>query len=265
MLVTRPHPRLAGIVSEAVQGGVNLVQLRDKDGRPPSDLLGIVRELRGLFSVERARIVVNGPPDLAIDDVIEAGADGIHLPEAAPLRVACRHLAGRSVHSTGAALRAETEGASYLVFGTVFDSPSHPGQEPAGIEALRRVCRVVSLPVLAIGGVTPANTLECVAAGAAGVAVLSPVMDAESPRQVADRYREALGIRVSSMVEATINGKSVTLEEPLTIREFLRTRGLHEQIVVVEHNREIVPRDRYGEVTLRSDDVVEIVQMTAGG
>ena len=63
----------------------------------------------------------------------------------------------------------------------------------------------------------------------------------------------------------TVNGKHVELDEPMTIAEFLAKKGLHAKIVVVEHNREIVPRERYGEVLLGGGDELEIVQMMAGG
>lgn len=66
-------------------------------------------------------------------------------------------------------------------------------------------------------------------------------------------------------MELTINGKSVTLEGPTTIADFLNRRGLNPKTVVVEHNGEILARDRYADVTLRAGDVVEIVQMMAGG
>jgi len=66
-------------------------------------------------------------------------------------------------------------------------------------------------------------------------------------------------------MQLTINGKHVEIEQPLTIRELLVSKGLHERIVVVEHNREIVPRDRYGDVIVGGGDNLEIVQMMAGG
>jgi thiamine biosynthesis protein ThiS len=67
------------------------------------------------------------------------------------------------------------------------------------------------------------------------------------------------------MIALTINGRDVQLANPMTIRELLASKGLHEKIVVVEHNREIVPRERYDDVVVRADDDLEIVQMMAGG
>ena len=67
------------------------------------------------------------------------------------------------------------------------------------------------------------------------------------------------------MISLTINGRDVRLDKPMTIAELLASKGLTPKIVVVEHNREIVPRERYDDVVLRADDNVEIVQMMAGG
>ena len=67
------------------------------------------------------------------------------------------------------------------------------------------------------------------------------------------------------MISLTINGRGVELAEPATIAQLLAAKGLHAKIVVVERNREIVPRERYGDVVLRAGDDLEIVQMMAGG
>lgn len=67
------------------------------------------------------------------------------------------------------------------------------------------------------------------------------------------------------MLQLTVNGKPVTIERPMSVAEFLAARGLHERMVVVEHNREIVARPQFGETLLQGGDEVEIVQMMAGG
>lgn len=67
------------------------------------------------------------------------------------------------------------------------------------------------------------------------------------------------------MIALTINGRGVQMAEPLTIAQLLDSKNLHAKIVVVEHNREIVPRERYDDVVLSAGDDVEIVQMMAGG
>src|SRR6266849_6728145 len=109
---------------------------------------------------------------------LAAGAAGVNLPENdLPVAVARAlmggRLVGRSVHSLESALRAESEGADYVIFGPVWASASHPGFAPAGLPALAEVARALDIPVLAIGGVTEARIAECAAAGAAGYAAIT--------------------------------------------------------------------------------------------
>lgn len=195
MLVTEPSPRLPQIVSEAVAGGVDIVQWRDKSLTTEAfDMVWSVRETIG----ERALLVVNGQPDYSPYLVRKIGADGVHLPENSPFSVEQARpanaggLAGCSAHSVARARQAASEGADYLIAGTIFASQSHPDAAPAGLDFLREVCAAVAIPVLAIGGVTPENAGACLEAGAAGVAVLSPIMRAKNPESAAQAYRTAL-------------------------------------------------------------------------
>jgi thiamine-phosphate diphosphorylase len=195
MLVTermRCDVELVRTVLAAVDGGVDLVQLRDKEA-PPEALFLLAERMREAIG-GRARLLINRTS-------FEGGrppADGLHVPENGPPVADARtvlgedDLVGRSVHSLAAAVAAEAEGADYVVAGTVFASPSHPAMPPAGLGYLSEVCGHLSIPVLAIGGVTPANAADCLRAGAAGVAVLSPVMRAADPERVAAEYRASL-------------------------------------------------------------------------
>jgi len=192
MLVTEPSPRLPQIAGEAVGGGVNVVHLRDKRAAAH----GLKVTFKGLGQSLRTGtiVVVNADWQRAVG----FGARHIHLPEqSAPVGVIRHHLGagalvGKSAHSVEAALKAASQGADYIIAGTIFASQSHPDVEPAGPDFLREVCAAVSIPVLAIGGVTPENLGACLEAGAAGVAVLSPIMRAADPKAAAQRYRAAL-------------------------------------------------------------------------
>ena len=187
MLVTEPAPRLPQIVRQAVLGGVDAVQWRDRSGSPPA-------------RAEKLAMLEASRPALLLENIgtVFRGLHGAHLPEGRLTVEAARRilspgsLVGRSVHSVEGAKRAADEGADYLIAGTIFASQSHPGRPPAGIGSLREVCAAVFLPVLAIGGVTPQNLELCLEAGAVGVAVLSPVMRASDPQAAALAYRTAL-------------------------------------------------------------------------
>jgi len=156
---------------------------------PARMALDVALEVRRLTQAYDAWLGVNPYPALAE----WAGADALHLPEAAPPYTPPDPMwLGRSVHSVDAARRAEAEGCRYLLVGTMFPTASHPDQPPAGIPLLRAVREAVSIPLIAIGGVTPERVAECVQAGAQGVAVLSGITDAPDPADAATRYWAAL-------------------------------------------------------------------------
>ena len=199
MLVTDRtlYPDLVGAVDGALSGGVDVLQLRDKSlpaptrsgDLPDADLLRLARQLRQV-SAGRALLVINGSLDVAL----AVGADGVHLPQAAPLieRPRPDFLLGRSVHSLDEALAAEAEGLDYLIAGPVFATRSHPAAAPAGPSLIEAAARAVALPVLAIGGVSADNVGEVVAAGASGVAVISAVLASADPEAAARQLRRAL-------------------------------------------------------------------------
>jgi len=183
---------LEEIVALAIEGGVSLVQLREKD-LPGGELYDLALALRAVVH-GRGLLFVNERLDVAQ----ACGADGVHLPERGlPIRVV-RELAGesllvgRSVHSVEAAVRAQREGADFVQVGTVFATRSKPGAEPAGLEIVQSVREAVSIPVLAIGGIDPTNASKVMSAGADGVAVISAIMDAQDPRAAARRLWEAV-------------------------------------------------------------------------
>ena len=188
---------LVAAVEAAVAGGVDAVQLREKD-MPSEELLPLARRLRQVTegrdvpTGRQALLLANGPLAVAL----AAEADGVHLPEVAPPVERPRHgfLIGRSVHSLAAARRAEAEGVDYLIAGPVYETRSHPGQEPAGLALIEEVTRSVRTPTLAIGGVTAERVDELVRAGASGVAVISAILAQPDRQAAAERLRRALDV-----------------------------------------------------------------------
>ena len=181
---------LAAIVSEAVAGGVNVVQLRDRE-LPHDELVAFGRRVRDAIA-GRALLFVNG--DVAA--AIEIGADGVHFPEALSADAAPTGslLVSRAVHSVEAAVAAQRTGADLIQLGTVFETRSHPGVPTLGVDGLREVCERVAAPVIAIGGITAANAAEVMRAGAAGIAVIGAIFDADDPRAAAAELRAALTV-----------------------------------------------------------------------
>lgn len=186
------HDSLLSVVNMAVAGGVNLIQLRERD-LPAGELLALAQLLKKAIA-GRALLFVNDRVDVAL----ACAAHGVQLGEKAlPVPVVRRLvgdklLIGRSVHSVSGALQAVAEGADFLVAGTIFASPTHPEESPAGVGLLTAIVGEVRLPCLAIGGVNASNVREVMAAGAAGVAVITAILAAPDPKRAAQELREAM-------------------------------------------------------------------------
>jgi len=173
-------------VDQAIDGGVNVVQLREKDMGTDA-LSGLARQLREVTH-DRAMLTVNGSTDAAI----ESRVDGVHLPEVAAMPEGTQGLiVGRSIHSVDGAERAASEGADYLVAGPIYQTNSHPGGTAAGVDLIRKITEVVSIPVLGIGGIDYRRVPEVMSAGAAGVAVISAILGTGTPREAAARLWRA--------------------------------------------------------------------------
>jgi len=140
-----------------------------------------------------SRVLLNDRVDL----VLATGADGVHLgARGMPIADARRLLGpgrwiGASVHSAEEAVAAAREGADYLIAGTLFPTPSHPGRPGSGTEWLAEVARL-GVPVIGIGGITPERAGAVRAAGGRGVAVLRGVWSASRPLDGLASYLEAL-------------------------------------------------------------------------
>lgn len=177
----------AELARRAVAEGATVVQLRVK-GVPTEELVERGRSFHGLD----ATFVVN-------DDVEAAlllGADGVHLGRsdvgAERARSAGLPL-GLSAASVEEARDAERQGAAYVGAGPVWATPTKlDADPPTGLGGLRAICEAVSIPVVAIGGVDASNAASCIAAGAAGVAVVRAASEARAVRAAVD---EALAAR----------------------------------------------------------------------
>ncbi len=196
---------LPGVMAAALRAGVDWIQIREKHlqaGQLVELTRGAVEKARAAGG--RARILVNDRLDVAL----AAGAHGVHLGgkslpvaevrawlrrEGARLNVAEDFLVGRSCHSLEEAQQAERDGASYVIFGPVYATPSKAQYgTPQGLERLAEVCSAVQIPVLAIGGIAAQSAVECVRAGAAGLAAIRMFQEAADPAMLVTQLRNAI-------------------------------------------------------------------------
>jgi len=161
----------------AVAGGVTVIQLRLKDATT-DELVDCGIPFRELCAEAGVIFVVNDDVEAAI----QLGADGVHLgrdDEGHGRALGAGLVIGRSAGNPVDAREAQRNRASYVGAGPVWATPSKPDADPPiGLDGLKAICRAVSIPVVAVGGIDAENARLCIEAGAAGVAVIRAARDA---------------------------------------------------------------------------------------
>jgi len=182
--------RLRGAVGEAIAGGARIVQYRDKR-HDAETRVAQARELAAQCHKSGATFIVNDDPDLAA----ASGADGVHLGrDDAPVASARSRLGqmatiGVSCYNDLArASDAVAAGADYVAFGSFFPSRTKPSAVHAEIDLLRRARSNISVPIVAIGGISPENGASLIAAGADALAVIDGLFGQPDIRAAATRY-----------------------------------------------------------------------------
>jgi len=174
-------------VSSAVEAGINLIQIREKN-LSARVLFELTERAAEITRKSSTRLLVNDRADIAAG----AGADGVHLTtrslETAVIRETFgdRILIGASTHTLAEATAARDGGADFAVFGPVFETESKAQYgEPVGVEKLGEVARALhGFPVLALGGINIGNAADCLRAEASGVAGISLFSDARNLKMV---------------------------------------------------------------------------------
>jgi len=187
-------PSLQLLVRRVVSRLRVVFQLREKH-LPALALYQLALDLRGEIGPDTSSLLsINERTDIAL----LCGADGVHFPEAScPLKRAmapARNLmCGKSSHSLQSALEAASEGVDYLFFGPVFETPSKkPFGPPKGLKELGTLCRRVSVPVYAIGGMNPERTRRCLDEGAHGIAAISAFCSMSGLEETLDAFETVL-------------------------------------------------------------------------
>lgn len=197
--------RLVERACVAAEAGVNWIQVRDKNLN--ARMLHVsIAGIRLIASRVGARVIVNDRLDVAM----AAQAGGVHLgreslpvKEVASWRAKEKHsrpllqdfLIGASCHSIEEVSSAARDGADYVIFGPVFETPSKARfGPPVGVAALREACELVRVPVLAIGGIDATNAHECFRAGAAGIAAIRLFQEAAGVEEMRNRVAALRGL-----------------------------------------------------------------------
>lgn len=184
----------AHILEPALRGGVDVVQLRDKE-LPDGELVRAAKPFRRACDEYGALFVLNDRPDL----VGACGADGVHVGQSDVSVAGARAVVGDD-RIVGLSIETEDQldaigGADYLGVGAVFATPTKAESVAGGLELVRAAARRVTIPWFAIGGIDLSNTGEVAAAGAPGVAVVRAIRDAEDPEKAARALRAAMPAR----------------------------------------------------------------------
>ena len=181
------------IASQIIRGGAKTIQLRDKlQGK--KELLPIAQQLRNLCAEHNVLFLINDYLDL----VLATDADGLHLGQNdLPIKVARKVLPmgkilGCSTTTVDQAITAGADGADYIAVGSIYPTPSKETAIIVGRERLYQIRQAITLPLVAIGGITRDNATEVLAAGANSVAVISAILQAESPEEAAHQIVDRL-------------------------------------------------------------------------
>lgn len=167
-------------VENALKGGVNVVQLREK-GRSEDDIIAVAKELKELTKNYNVPLIINDSPRIAR----LSGADGVHLGMTDGEISEAREFLGRdaiiggSARTIERALLLENQGADYLGVGAVFGTSTKADAKTINTEIMSDICHAVNIPVVAIGGVNKDNIIRLKGTGASGIAVVSAIMGSD--------------------------------------------------------------------------------------
>ncbi len=180
-------------VASALQGGVQIVQLREKSASA-SRIIELGKKIRELCSIYDALFIINDRIDIA--QIVEA--DGVHLGQddieikSAREILGTNFIIGISTHKPEQALKAQEQGADYIGVGPVFETPTKQGRKAVGLDYVKWASENINIPFFAIGGIDVLNVDEVIASGAKRVAVVRAIINSDSPEKSAKLFLNKL-------------------------------------------------------------------------
>ncbi len=187
-MITAARPDLEPLLEAGVRGGVDIVQIREKE-LPDGELLSRLEEAREVTRRLGVPLVVNDRPDLAVlceADYVHLGQDDLPVTAARRLLLA----AGQSTHAPE---EIDASEADYIGVGPVNSTPTKEGRPAVGLELVKYAAAHARQPWFAIGGIDETNVADVVAAGATRIAVVRAIGYATDPERAARALRDALG------------------------------------------------------------------------
>lgn len=264
-----PGKSVVDVIEQTLIGGAQIVQLRNKTGTR-AEVLEQAKALRLLTRKYNVPFVINDYPDI----VIETDADGVHLgQEDMPIAEARRLLGpdriiGISTHNLKQALAAERDGADYIGVGPVFPTDTKPGRAAVTTSYVTEAARHVSIPFVAIGGITLDNVDLVLAAGAERICAVSAIVGSEDPagacRFFLRRIEAAGGEADIAYKSLTVNGRQ-ELTSAGTVEELVQQLGQQNKKLIIELNGIIVQRALWTETELQDGASIELVHFVGGG
>ncbi|MBD2872561.1 thiamine phosphate synthase [Paenibacillus arenilitoris] len=262
-----PGRSLVDVMERTLIGGAQIVQLRNKTGSR-AEVLEQARSLRALTRKYGVPFIINDYPDI----VLETDADGVHLgQEDLPIGEARRLLGpdrmiGISTHSLDQALKAEREGADYIGVGPVYPTDTKPGRKAVTTSYVTEAARHVTIPFVAIGGITLGNVDRVLDAGARRICAVSAIVGSEDPaaacRSFLSRIEAADAAQAAKTI--TVNGREERTTAA-TVEELVRQLGQQNKQLVVELDGLIVQRALWAGTELKDGASVELVHFVGGG
>jgi thiamine-phosphate pyrophosphorylase len=178
----------------AIRGGADIIQFRDKR-MSTGELLETALTIRALCKKNKVMFIVNDRVDIAM----LSDADGVHLGlEDIPIKDARKLLGhkkiiGGTAHNIDEAIQAEKDGADYLGYGHIFATQSKTKTTlPVGLIELKKVCKIIKIPIFAVGGIDTNNVKSVISTGVHGIAVISTVVKSSNPTMTVKKLREQI-------------------------------------------------------------------------
>jgi thiamine-phosphate diphosphorylase len=173
------------IIDEAIKGGISTIILREKD-LSYEQLLIMAKKLKNIIGSRNVKLIINS--NLQVAKEVEAYGFHLSFEKFIKMKLSFKGIIGVSVHSLEESIAAEKQGADYLLLGHIFETDCKKDLPPRGIELIKSIKKNVTIPIIALGGISPENILKVMESGADGAAVMSTIMKAADPFIVTKQY-----------------------------------------------------------------------------